>query len=456
MIAPNPEAPMILSRRRFVHATSLSAGVAALLPERLLADQATRKVEAPEDLRDWAGVQRLFGLSPSWVHASLFFLASHPRPVREAIERYRRELDENPHDTVEHHGFAAFPETAMAASVAAVARYVGGRPDDVALTNSTTGGLTLLHHGLPLKAGDEVLTTAHDHVVHHEAIRTATGRSGATWRRVPLFTPHDASAATEASLVGALRAAIVPRTRVLAVTWVHSSSGLKLPITAVAAMVKEVNASRPEAERVLLVVDGVHGIGTDETTVAASGVDAFAAGLHKWMLGPRGTGFVWAKPEVWARMHPVHPSFASLELYDAWADEKPAAGPAKAGWFGLGGFQAYEHVWAIPAAVELHERIGRARVAARIRELNGAARQELSRIGHVRLRTPLDPALSAGITAFEVDGLTPDDVVKRLREKKIIATTSPYKVTYPRLSFGLANSEADVEKSVAAVRSLRA
>jgi isopenicillin-N epimerase len=446
---------MPLSRRRFVHATSLSAGVAALLPPDLLADQAARKVEAPEDLSNWTGVQRLFDLSPEWVHASLFFLASHPKPVREAIARYRRELDENPHDTVEHHGFAAFPGNAMATSLAAVARYLGGRPEEVALTNSTTGGLTLLHHGLPLRAGDEVLTTAHDHVVHHEAIRTATERHGATWRRIPLFTPHDASAATEASLVGALRAGLGPRTRVLAVTWVHSSSGLKLPIAAVAAMVKEVNAARPEADRVLLVVDGVHGIGTDETIVASTGIDAFAAGLHKWMLGPRGTGFVWARPEVWARMRPVHASFASLELYDAWADEKPAAGPAKAAWFGLGGFQAYEHVWAIPAAVDLHERVGRPRVAARIRDLNAAARQELSRIGHVKLRTPLDPALSAGITAFEVDGLSPDDVVKRLREKKVIATTSPYKVTYPRLSFGLANSEADVSKAVAAVRSLR-
>ena len=87
-------------------------------------------------------------------------------------------------------------------------------------------------------------------------------------------------------------------------------------------------------------------------------------------------------------------------------------------------------------------------MAARLRELNDGARRELARIPFVKLRTPRDPALSAGITAFEIDGLSPDEVVKRLREKRIIATTSPYKVTYPRISFGLANSEADVEKVV--------
>jgi len=48
-------------------------------------------------------------------------------------------------------------------------------------------GLALLYHGLPLREGDETLTTTHDHYVHHESIRLATGRCGATWRKIPLF-----------------------------------------------------------------------------------------------------------------------------------------------------------------------------------------------------------------------------------------------------------------------------
>src|SRR2546426_558145 len=68
-----------------------------------------------------------------------------------------------------------------------IAAYLGGKEDEIALTANTTTGLALVYHGLPLKPGDEVLTTAHDHVVHHESIRLATERNGASWRRFALF-----------------------------------------------------------------------------------------------------------------------------------------------------------------------------------------------------------------------------------------------------------------------------
>ena len=153
-------------------------------------------------------------------------------------------------------------------------------------------------------------------------------------------------------------------------------------------------------------------------------------------------------------MRPIT-SRTTRELYNAWIEGRPPRPPARASWFGLGGFQAYEHVWAIPAAVEMHEAIGPARVKERILALNGTVRRELSAMAHVRLRTPKDPALCAGITAFEVEGLAPEAVVKKLRGQRILASTSPYSPTYARLSFGIANSEQDVERSVAAVKGLR-
>ncbi|MHB0972068.1 MAG: aminotransferase class V-fold PLP-dependent enzyme [Thermoanaerobaculia bacterium] len=76
----------------------------------------------------------------------------------------------------------------------------------------------------------------------------------------------------------------------------HSSSGVKLPLREIASAVREVNASRDAAKRVVLVVDGVHGLGAESPDVVATGVDVFVSGLHKWMLAPRGTGFVWARP----------------------------------------------------------------------------------------------------------------------------------------------------------------
>jgi isopenicillin-N epimerase len=325
----------------------------------------------------------------------------------------------------------------------------------VAITNSTTHGLAVVYHGLSLGPGDEILNTAHDHIVHLETVRLVAERSGATARRVRLFEGHDARAATPEGLVRTLRDAISPATRVLGVTWVHSSRGLKLPLRPLADAVREVNAKREPGRRVTLLVDGVHGLGADDPRVAETGVDVFVSGLHKWMLAPRGTGMVWARPELWARMRPINFSFSAEELYLAWMEGRAPRPPVRASWFGLGGFQAYEHIWAIPAAVELHEGIGPARVKERIQALNGRLRQELATMPHVRLRTPKDPTLCAGLTAFEVDGLSPDEVVKKLRGQRVLASSSPYTPTYARLSFGIANSEADVDRGIAAVRGLR-
>ncbi|HSB62394.1 MAG TPA: aminotransferase class V-fold PLP-dependent enzyme [Vicinamibacteria bacterium] len=444
---------MRLSRRGFIGTTALSGG-AALLPAELLA-RTTASAPPPVDLRDWDAVRRLFELSPDYVHAALFLLSSHPRPVREAVDEMRRALDANPADVLEEGAFGPPEHNLDLRATAAVARYIGASADDVALVNSTTHGLAVAYQGLSLGPGDEILNTAHDHVVHLETVRLVSERCGASARQVRLFEGHDASAATTDPLVRTLRNAISPATRVLGVTWVHSSSGLKLPIRPLAEALREVNEHREPGRRVTLLVDGVHGLGADDPRVAETGIDVFVSGLHKWMLAPRGTGIVWARPELWARMRPINFSYNAEDLYVAWIEGRPPRPPARASWFGLGGFQAYEHIWAIPAAVEMHEAMGPARVKERILTLNGTVREELSKMPHVRLRTPRDPELSAGITAFEVEGLSPHEVVKKLRTHRVIASVSPYRPTYARLSFGIANSEADVDRAVAAVRALR-
>lgn len=440
---------MFVTRRGFLAATGLSTAAAAALSV-----EATQAPARKTDFSDWRAVRAEFDLDPSWVHLGLFFLASHPRPVREAVAHFRRELDANPVLAVEHAMFVPEFGAVPTKIKSSIGSYIGGRAEDVALVGSTTQGLALVYHGLPLRAGDEILTTDHDHFVHHEAIRHAAERAGATSRRIALFDSiEDASIS---GMVERIANAIRPVTRAVGITWVHSSTGLKTPLKEIADVVAVANAQRKPADRILLVVDGVHGIGAEEPEVADSGIDFFCAGTHKWILAPRGTGFVWGKPEAWARMRPSIPGFESIELFVAWMEQRTPSGPARAEWFSPGGFHAFEHIWAIPAAIEFHRAIGPDRITARIRELNGAMKEGLAKMPHVHLHTPRSPRLSAGINCFEVEGLAPGAVVERLLEKRIIATTSPYRVSYARLSCGIANSMEDVEEALAEVRALRA
>lgn len=435
---------MDLTRRQFL-AAPVALGGAAVGANAFMAALASESAPMP-DLSTWEGVRAQFTLDPELAHFASFFISSHPAPVRDAVEAWRRAMDRNPFHVIEQGLFEDEAHNIPLQVQAAIGRYLGGRGEDVALTRSTTEGLALIHLGLPLKPGDEVLATTHDHYSHHESIRYATERSGATTRRVQLY--DDPTRATVDSLVSNLVKGIGPKTRVVAMTWVHSSTGMRLPVRELAQAVK---AKHPE---ILIVLDGVHALGAVDDTVATLGVDYLSAGTHKWMFAPRGTGIVWSTAEGWGRLRPLIPNFSELESYEAWMDERAPKGPTTAARMAPGGFHAYEHQWAAKAAFEMHEAMGRARVAGRIRELNDRLKQQLDDQPHIRVHTPRASALSAGLVAFEIDGMKPADVVRRLGEKKIVASTSPYKVTYARLAPSLVNTPEEVDRAANAVRAL--
>ena len=434
-----------VGRRGFLAAAGLSVtggALAAALPAPPLPPKASG--DAPGD---WSWVRDQFAVSRDRAHFASFFIASHPRPVREAIEELRRQIDENPFDVVEH-GLFSKPDEVRAAA----ARYCGGAAEEIALTRSTTEGLALVYAGLALGEGQEVLTTVHDHYSQHESIRLAAARAGATSRRIALY--EDPAGATEDGIADRLRRAIGPRTRAVGVTWVHSSTGVKLPIRRLADVVAEANRGRAGGDHVLLIVDGVHGIGVEDETIAQMGCDVFAAGTHKWIFGPRGTGIVWAREDAWAQLEPTVPSFEEGP-YNAWM-AGAAPGPTRAAWMSPGGFHAYEHMWALPAAFAFHERIGRARIAARIHELNARIKDGLAAVRGVKVLTPRDARVSSGLVAFEVAGRSPDEVVKGLAARRIVASTSPYSPSYARLAGSLLNTPEEVDAAVAAVAEIAA
>jgi selenocysteine lyase/cysteine desulfurase len=369
---------------------------------------------------DWDGVRGLFGVDPGLLHFGGLYLASHPAPVREAIEAHRRGLDDNPVEYLHSQG-----PRAEAAVLRAAAAYLGGDPRDIALTDSTTMGLGLLYTGLVLRADQDILTTQHDFYSTHEALRYAAERSGASLRMVPLYRQIQSVSSDE--IVDSVARAILPTTRVLAVTWVHSSTGLKLPIRQIADVVAQANAGREPSERVLLCVDGVHGFGVEAEPVATLGVDFFVSGTHKWLFGPRGTGLVWGRgDQAWSAVRPTIPTFSG-EPYTP------------------GGFHSFEHRWALNAAFELHQQIGPTRIAERIHGLNRQLKAGLAQIAGVRLYTPLDDDLAAGLVCFDVSGLGPQQVVDRLRARGIVATVTPYATSYPRLAAGLLNTPEQVD-----------
>jgi isopenicillin-N epimerase len=452
-VCPEEQQVASLARREFLSRLTVAAGVAAsacrvngaseTAPARTAA--AGTSVVSNDQ---WTAFREQFNLSPEYVHMSALLIVSHPTPVREAIDEYRREIDEHPVLTLEQHN-----RERQRAARAAAARYLGTDADQIALTDSTTMGVGLMYNGLRLRPDDEILTTDQDYYVTHEAVRQAAVRHGAKVRQISLY--EDLADVSEEQLVGTIRDAIGARTRVVALTWVHSSTGLKLPLAEIANAIAAVNKTRDDADRVLLAIDGVHGFGIEDVEIGRLGLDFFAAGCHKWLFGPRGTGILWGSARGWAACLPLIPSFTDDGTWSAWlaGDEQPE-GPVTASRMQPGGFKAFEHQWALPAAFEMHQELGKAAVQQRTHGLARQLKEGLQAMAHVELVTPMSESLSSGIVSFDVNGLEPRQAVRRLREDQVIASVTPYAVRHVRLTPSIRNTPEDVDRTLEAIRGL--
>jgi selenocysteine lyase/cysteine desulfurase len=433
----------VIDRRGFLVRSGLALSATLLssesFPSRISAFE-------PGHPPDWKAVRDQFPLSRDLIHLAGFFLASHPMPVREAIERHRAGLDADPIGYWFTH-----EKTQEAAVLKAAASYLGVGPTEIALTDSTTMGLGLLYGGLALKADQEILTTTHDHYSTETSLRLRAERSGATVRRIPLY--EDLRRVTQESLVDTLVKAVRPRTRIVAVTWVHSSTGLKLPIAEMARVIQRLNASRADEDRVILCVDGVHALGVEDFRLSEVGCDFLIAGTHKWMFGPRGTGLVWGHPRAWPLAQAIIPTF-DTDAYDMWMRVIPQRPLPPAVSMTPGGFHSFEHRWALDQAFHFHQALGKSRVTRRIQDLNDQLKQGLAAMRRITLQTPLSHDLSAGIVCFEVAGMSPDQVVAELRGKGIVASVTPYATQYARVAPGLLNSEAEIETLLKEIRTL--
>ena len=361
------------------------------------------------DPGDWASVKAQFPLAKGIRHFDAFVFATHPKPVRDAIERHRRGLDADPAGYLHAHE-AELDERVLEAA----ARYLEV-PPSFAFTDSTTMGLGLVYGGIRIKG--RPVATEHDFYSTHESLRLRFG----DFEQIRLY--DDPAQATVAGMVEAARGVDAG---LLALTWVHSGTGVKVPVQEIA------EAVRPA----LVVLDGVHGLAADDLPIDS--VDVLVAGTHKWLGGPRGTGLVWS--EAWDRLRSFIPTF------------HPGEGAAD---WNPGGYHTFEHRWALAEAFDFHHRIGRTKVTKRIQSLATRLKEGLLELPKVRLVTPLSESVSAGIVCFEVDGLDPVTAVERLRrEHKVAASVTPYAEPYVRLGTGLWVDEADVDAALSAIARL--
>jgi selenocysteine lyase/cysteine desulfurase len=313
-----------------------------------------------------------------------------------------------------------------------VAALLGVSDDEVALTRNTSEGSNLIVRGLDLKPGDEVVITDHNHPSNNESWKLRARREGLIIKSVPVPVP----ARSLDDLVAGIDRAITPRTRVIAITHVTSTTGIRYPIKPIAELARR--------RDIFLHVDGAQTFGACHLDLRDLGCDSYAASAHKWPMGPLEAGILYVRAE---RIGQLWPAIVSAN----WSSTLKGART-----FEAVGQQDDPRVAALEAAVDLLNLVGMPQVAARVLALAGRAKQALAALGHVELKTNLEPELSGGVVKFRLRNLPTQEAYELLwkRHRMAIAMTPAGDSEGLRFSPHIYNTFEDIDSAVAAVRAL--
>jgi selenocysteine lyase/cysteine desulfurase len=306
------------------------------------------------------------------------------------------------------------------------AGFLGCDLDELALTTSTTNGMNAIAQGLRLAAGDRVLLTDQEHSGGLHCWQYLERHHGVKLDIVPI--PRGEFRAAE--LVAAVENAIRPDTRVISVSHVLSSTGLRMPIVELAALAK--------SRGVLCVVDGAQAVGAIRVKVRELGCDAYATSGHKWLMGPKGTGLLFIAKDA-------QPLIRPMALEESYRTSSNGTGVVNLpGILGLG------------EAIRYLDKADMTQVETHNLELRNTLAERLRAIEGLTLVSPPAGALASPLlTALLAERFDRATVSQRLLERHQIVirpTHAEFGFNGIRFSLHEFNTTHDVERAVEAVR----
>jgi isopenicillin-N epimerase len=354
------------------------------------ADLAAADVASDENF--WRAIQESFTLDRTIVNLNNGGCCPSPRVVHEAFKRY---LDLSNEAPVYHMWQILEPNIETVRRRLASA--FGCSADEIAITRNASEALQIAQLGIDLRAGDEVVTTNQDYGRMLDTWDARVRRHGISVKKISFPVPPPSMD----DLADRLIAAIGPKTKVLHFCHITNLTGQIFPVK------KICDAAR--AKGVKTIVDGAHAFAHFPFTAADLGCDYYGTSLHKWLLAPIGTGFLYVRRE---------------NIEGLWELTPTAAGRAKdiRKFEEIGTHPAANHN-AIAEALTFHEGIGIERKAARLRYLRDRWAKRLTATGRFTLHTSLDPAQSCAIGTVQVHGVDTNKAVQQLWDRwRIIAT----------------------------------
>ena len=320
----------------------------------------------------------------------------------------------------------------------AAARLFNASPEDVLVTRNTTEGLNIVLSGLDWQPGDEIITC---NLEHGSVLLTslATAKRHDLRVRVVDLDPQD----SRETILGKFGAAFTPKTRMVFVSHVEYSTGLRMPAHELARLAHDRGAH--------IMLDGAQTGGHLKLDMAAEDFDFYSIPGQKWVLGYEGVGALYIRRDLLERVHPAHSGgHAIVQPVDYDNVQLNGADMEKF----HGGSSSVPLQAAFVEAVGFIEEVGIADIEDRNRNLAARLKAQLADIPGVHIYSPMDPGISAGLVSFALAGWDPPEAVARLWDDHRIVVRQ---VGYPagiRASLHFFNTEDEVDQLAQAVKGL--
>ncbi len=384
-----------------------------------------QSMKSPDQLR------KHFLLDPEVVFLNHGSFGACPRPVLEKYQEWQRQLERQPVQFlgVELDGRLRWARRALA-------EYLHTTADNLVFVPNATHGVNIIARSLLLQPGDEVLTTYQEYGACNFAWEFVCQKNGATYKQQSIPAPF----ALPEELVERFWQGVTSRTKVIFMSHIASPTSLTFPIQQI--------CKRARQAGIFTIIDGAHAPGQVELDLPALGADFYTGNCHKWMLSPKGAGFLYARADV---QHLVEP------LVVSWGYQSYASPPKETRFIDLlqwTGTKDPSAALSVPAAIEFMRENDWIEVRDRCHAL---LRSTMARICEW---SGLDPLYALDSELYQQMGTIPIPVTRDLSALKKMLYDE-YKIEIPciewngrhyiRLSVQGYNSEGDVDRLIHAL-----
>lgn len=251
-----------------------------------------KKIQELKNELFWRKVRKQFIIDPDVVYMNIGTTGSMPIPVLESYERYNRLAAYHPKTYEEELG----AEFGLPNQREKLAAQFGCNSDEICLSYNTTDGLDTVVYGLELQAGDEILTTHHEHIAALSPLNVRQDRDGINvkYLEIPVLDVQDPT-----QFVDLFESNVTSNTKAILFSHITYKTGTKLPAKELCAMAR--------SHGITSIVDGAHTPGMIQLNFHDIGCDFYAGSGHKWQCGPGGTGILYLRnqggdlPKFWTQ-----------------------------------------------------------------------------------------------------------------------------------------------------------